>query len=253
VKIEARGSVALLQMNAGKANAMGAEWIAKLDALLDELARSSARAVVLTGYEGFFSAGLELPSLVGLSREDLAAFVERFGAVMLRLFELPRPVVAAINGHAIAGGCVCALQADERLMARGPAKIGLTEVTIGVGLPAGAIEPLRCQVPASALRPIALEGRVFSADEALALGLVHEVVASEDLLTRALARAEELGKIPPLAFAHTKAQIRRPVAEAVRAAMASGDTARWLDVWFSPEAQERLAAAVARLTQKKPR
>src|SRR5688572_29188394 len=116
MKIERRGQVALLQMNAGKANALGPAWLESMEKLMDEVLASDARAVVVTGYEGFFSAGLDLPALVGLSREDMVAFMDRFSKTMLRLFELPRPVVAAINGHAIAGGCVCALQCDARIM-----------------------------------------------------------------------------------------------------------------------------------------
>lgn len=253
MKIEQRGRVALLQMNAGKANALGPQWLAQTEALLDEILRGPARAVVITGYEGFFSAGLDLPSLVSLSRNEMTAFMDRFSATMLRVFEFQRPVVAAVNGHAIAGGCVCALQADTRIMVRGSAKIGLNEVALGVGLPAGVVETLRCQVPASSLLPVALEGKLFTSDDALKLGLVDEIVPAEDLLTRSLARAEQLAELPTLSFAHAKSQVRRPAADAVRAALAAGDSGRWVDIWLAPETQERIAAAVAKLGKKPAR
>src|SRR5258705_6278664 len=99
-----------------------------------------------------------------------------FSRTMLRLFELPLPVVAAVNGHAVAGGCVLALQADHRLMSDAPeARIGLKEVALGIRLPAVVVETLRCQVPAAALVPVALEGRLFAPSEALGVGLIHQV------------------------------------------------------------------------------
>src|SRR5262249_23939841 len=159
----------------------------------------------------------------------------------------PRPVVAAVNGHAIAGGCVLALQADQRIMARGGAEMGLSEVALGVGLPAGVVETLRCQVPASTLMPVALEAKLLASEDALKHGLADGVAAPEELLARALARAEQLAELPTPAFAHAKGQLRKPVADAVRAALKGGDSARWVDVWLSPEAQERVAAAIARL------
>src|SRR4051794_27933939 len=132
--------VALLSLSAGKANAMSAELLDILDAMFSRLEASDARAAVLTGYDRFFSAGLALPTLIDLDRPAMKRFIERFNVVMMRLFAQPRPVVAAINGHAIAGGCVLALQCDWRIMAEGDFKIGLNEVQLGIGLPSVVIE-----------------------------------------------------------------------------------------------------------------
>lgn len=248
MNLERHGELAVLAMNTGKANAISAEFIRQLDRAREDFAKSDARALVVTGYDRFFSAGLDLPSLVGLERPELGDFVRRFDAAMLRWWDLPRPVVAAINGHAIAGGCVIALQADLRLMADGPGRIGLAEVSLGIGLPASVIETLRAQVPSSSLGPIALEGRLLAPRDALALGLVHEVVAPDALQERALARARELAALPPAAFAMIKASIRRPVTERVRSTV-EHETAAWLTTWFSPEARSRVAAQVARLAK----
>jgi enoyl-CoA hydratase len=204
---------------------------------------------VVTGAGQFFSAGLDLPALVALGREELVAFMESFRAAMLRMFTLPFPVIAAVNGHAVAGGCVLALQADVRVMADGKARIGLSEVPLGLGLPAVVLETLRCQVPASSLLPIALEGRLLSAQEALQLGLVQEVVAPEELLARALAHAVRLAALPAHSVAQVKAAMRRPAVEAVRE-QGAADTAKWVDVWFSPGGQDGIRAAIARLGKK---
>jgi enoyl-CoA hydratase len=249
VNLEIHDGVALLTMNAGKANAIGSEWLDRMRRLVEEVSQREARALVLTGYETFFSAGLDLPSLVSLSRSEMETFIGRFGDLMLELFLLPLPVVAAVNGHAVAGGCVLALQADVRIMADRDARIGLNEVALGIGLPAVVVETLRCQVPAASLLPIAVEGKLLSPGEAHALGLVHEVVAGDRLVERALARARELAALPGPAFRHIKGGIRGPIAERMRSA--ARDSERWVDTWVSPEGQERVRAAVARLASRK--
>jgi enoyl-CoA hydratase len=226
---------------------MSRALLERLARLIGDLPASGAGAVVITGYDRFFSAGLDLPSLLPLDRGELGRFIELFGEVMLAVLDAPLPVVAAINGHAIAGGCVLALQADVRWMAAGGGKIGLTEVQLGIGLPAVVVETLRLRVAPAALRPIALEGRRFGPDEARAVGLVDEVVAAEELRARAVGKARELAELPAGAFRQIKAALAAPARAAIRAA--SGDTERWVASWFSPVGQERLRAAVAQLSR----
>ena len=247
--IERRGAVALVRMNAGKANAIGAAFLDRMDTLLDELEQSRPRAMVLTGHGRAFSAGLDLPSLIDLPAAQLMVFIRRFTEFMLRLFALPWPVVAAVNGHAVAGGCVLALQADQRLMAAGDGVIGLNEVRLGIGLPTVVVETLRCQVPATSLFPIAGEGGLFPAAEAHRLGLVHEVVPPETLVDRAHQRAAALAEIPPLAFAAVKRSLRAPVLATIRDAEAA-DAGAWVGTFQGPEARKLLRDVVERLTKK---
>ena len=247
--IERAGAVAVLGMNAGKANAINPRFLDVLGALLDELQSSPPAALVLTGDARSFSAGLDLPALIDFSTAELTDFIRRFSASMLRVFSLPWPVVAAVNGHAIAGGCVLALQADVRLMAAGPSRIGLNEVRLGIGLPAAVVETLRCQLPAPSLLPIAAEGGLFLPEEALRLGLVHEVVEPAQFQRRALERAGELAALPPLAFAQVKAALRRPALDSIEASAAT-DAAGWVKTFHAPAAQRLLREAVARLTKK---
>ncbi|HZX43297.1 MAG TPA: enoyl-CoA hydratase/isomerase family protein, partial [Myxococcaceae bacterium] len=196
MQIETSGEVAVLAMRAGKANAIGSAFLDRLSAQLDAVEASGVSALVLTGEGRAFSAGLDLPELTALDHAGLERFIRRFSEVMLRVFTLPVPVVAAINGHAIAGGCVLALQADVRLAAAGDYRIGLNEVQIGLGLPAVVLETLRCQLPAQSLGPVALEGRLLEPEEARALGLVEAVVPPEHLLEQARSRAAALGALP---------------------------------------------------------
>jgi enoyl-CoA hydratase len=247
MRIERHGEVALLRMQSGKVNAIGLEFLDRLSGLIDEL--SAARAAVITADGNTFSAGLDLPAVVPLDRVAMRAFMQRFNAVMLRLFELPVPLVAAINGHAIAGGCIVSLLADLRISADRDLRIGLNETQLGVGLPAVVLEALRAQVPASSLSPIALEGRLFSPREALQLGLVHEVVPEGELLARALQRAAALAALPPEGVRQAKHSLRGETARRIRELDAT-EGERWLDGWFSPGTQERLRAVVAQLKRR---
>ena len=244
MRIERHGTVALLRLESGKVNAIGPAFVAELDQLLDGLA--DANAAVITGQGSAFSAGLDLPALIDLDPPAMHRFMEGFNALMLRIFELPIPLVAAVNGHAIAGGCVLALQADLRIGADRDARIGLNEAQLGIGLPTVVLETLRSQVPASSLGPIALEGRLFSPREALQLGLLHELAPEGELLERALQRAQALAQLPPAGVRQIKAALRRPVAEAIRT-ISAAESQRWVASWADPASQSRLRAAVKKL------
>ena len=248
MRIERNGEVALIRLENGKANAIGPSFLDRLQSLLGQL--GDARAAVITGQGSAFSAGLDLPALIDLDRVGMRAFVLRFDAVMMRVFELPIPLVAAVNGHAIAGGCVLALQADVRIGADREARIGLNETQLGIGLPASVVETLRLQVPGSSLAALAVEGRLLSPREALQLGVLHELAAEAELLPRALQRASSLAAVPPAGIRMVKESLRRPAAAAARAnAVAQAD--RWLDTWFSPDSQRRLYETVAGLKSKR--
>ncbi len=239
--------IAILRLNGGKANAMSPDVLDLIERLIDRFEASEARAAVLTGYERFFSAGLALPLLVELDRPAMKRFIERFGEVMLRVFRCARPIVAAVNGHAIAGGCVLALQCDWRVMVDAPdARIGLNETQLGIGLPSSVLEPLKLAVPPASLVPIAYEGQLFGPERARELGLVHELASADELEARATARARVLAAVPSTAVAQVKLGLRRAALDTI-ARVSADETERWLDTWFSPAARERLQAAVAKL------
>lgn len=244
MRVERSGAVAVLRLENGKANSISPSFLERLQRLLGEI--GDARAAVMIGQGSAFSAGLDLPALVELDRAAMRSFILGFDEVMLRVFELPVPVVAAVNGHAVAGGCVLALQADVRIGADREARIGLNETQLGIGLPAVVLETLRAQVPGPSLSTLALEGRLVSPREALQLGILHEVVPEAELLPRAVARAAALAALPPAGVRMVKASLRRAAAAAARAAEES-EAERWLDTWFAEESRGRLREAVARL------
>jgi enoyl-CoA hydratase len=248
MQLERQGEVAVLRMQAGKGNAMSTAMMRALEAAVAEVDASDARALVITGDGPFFSAGLALTELVQLDRDGLRAFIDLFGSAMRRVLTASLPTVAAINGHAIAGGCVLALQCDVRIAAAGPSKIGLNEVQIGIGLPAAVVEPLRLRVPATSLVPIALDGALFDPARAKDLALVDEVVAPGELMARAIGRAAELARAPRTAYAQVKQSLLRPALAAIDA-HGTDEREKWLDTAFTPAAQQILRAAAARLTK----
>ena len=162
--------VAVLTMSHGRANALDIEFCDALAARFLDLRKADAKAIVLTGQGRIFSAGVDLKRLSAGG----AAYVRQFLPALHRLYEaaffFPKPVVAAVNGHAIAGGCVLACCADRRIMARQDARIGVTEILVGVPFPALAFEIVRFAVPPRYLPEFTLFGATYAGDEALRRG-----------------------------------------------------------------------------------
>ena len=244
--LERIGDVAILRINGGRANAIDDALLAGVTKLRTEAEESGARAIVLTGYERFFSAGLDLPALIELDRSGMERFMRVFADTMLGVFTCPLPVVAAINGHAIAGGCVLALQADRRIMADGPYRIGLNEVQLGIGLPADVIETARAQLSSANLARVLLEGALSLPAEALALGLVDAVVPADSLEARSLALATALARVSGPGFRQIKGALRRPTVEVARSRQ-DAEINGWLDSWFAPAIREKLILAASKL------
>lgn len=242
MRLEQADELAILHMEAGRANAIDHDFLDGLERLMDELAASGARAGVLTGYGRYFSAGLALPELIALERDEMREFMTRFSDVMERVFAHPGPLVAAINGWAIAGGCVLALQCDFRVMSGGPTLIGLNEAVLGVGLPPVAVESLRSVVSPAERLVVAQRGAKMAPKQAQVIGLVDDVVLDDQVLARAMHHARLLGAIPAEASAQIKEALRQPALERMRDDRAA-KIERWLDTWFSPETRRLLQEA----------
>jgi enoyl-CoA hydratase len=166
------------------------------------------RALVLTGAGRAFSAGVDLRSVVAGGAEYPRRLLPALTDMFRTAFTLRVPLVAAVNGHAVAGGCVLAACADVVLMGEG--RIGLPEVRVGVPFPRAAVEVVRHAMGDLGARRLMLGGETVAAAEAVALGLVDRAVPAADLWAAALAAAVELAdRIPADTFAHTKAQLRR--------------------------------------------
>ena len=231
---ETRGEIEILRLAHGKVSAIDVELLQGLTAQLDDVERSPAKALVLTGRGSVFSAGVDLYRVVDGGRAYLQAFLPALSSSIARLFAFPRPVVAAINGHAIAGGAVLAFACDHRLLAAGPGRFGVPELLVGVPFPALPLELLRSVVPAPLLHAVVYQGRTYLPDEAERAGLVDETVPAETLLDRALEVAGRLAALQPEAFRLTKLALHRPVLDACDR-LGPAHEAAVLAAWSAPE------------------
>ncbi|HXO19256.1 MAG TPA: enoyl-CoA hydratase/isomerase family protein [Thermoanaerobaculia bacterium] len=243
--IERHDAVAILRMEHGKANAMDLELARGLVAKLAEIAASGARALVLTGAGTIFSAGVDLYRVIDGGREYLDEFVPALVRAIRELFTFPLPAVAAVNGHAIAGGAILAFACDYRVLAAGPGRMGVPELLVGVPFPGLALEVVRSVVPSHHLQEVVYTGRTYGVEEARSRGMAEEAVAPEALLDRALEVAGQLAAIPPEAFQLTKRQLRRPALE-----HAAGADPGVLEAWSSPETREKIRQYLARTIGK---
>ncbi len=233
VDMEAVGPIARLTLGRGKVNALNPAVVAELrERLRFASSESSVRAVVLTGSGKFFSFGFDIPEFLSYSREEFTRYLRDFTDLCTELFVFPKPLVGAINGHAIAGGCMLALGCDVRVMTQGPARISLNEIGFGSSVFAGSVAMLKFAVGAARASEMLYSGAMYSAAEASALGLIHEVVDEAGLSTRAEEIARTLAGKDSRAFASIKRLLRRPVAEEItRREMAS--IVEFVDIWYS--------------------
>lgn len=236
--------VAVLRMNHGPVNALDLEI---LSAVPDALAAvADARAVVLTGTGRCLSAGVDLKRIVAGGPAYVAEFLPALSTAALALFDHPRPTVAAVNGHALAGGCVLAAACDLRLMSGGT--IGLTELVAGVPFPTVPLEIMRHAV-GPRTDELILTGATMDAAAARAIGLVHEVVEPGDLVPAAVGRAQRLALSPAGVYALSKEQLHRPARQRIDARRGLDDP-RVLELWSAPATHSLLRAYLAEISSR---
>jgi enoyl-CoA hydratase len=209
IEREMHGDVAVLRLAHGKASALDLELLVALDTALRAEEQSSAKALVLTGSGAIFCAGVDLKRIVHGRRAYIEAFLPALDRVFARLFFLEKPAVAALNGHAIAGGAVLAFACDYRILARGKGTIGTPELKVGVPFPFLAQEIIRAALGERLAAELIVNGHNHSGEESLSKGIVHELVAPESLIPRALETAARLALIPSESFRLTKRWLRR--------------------------------------------
>jgi enoyl-CoA hydratase len=244
--IERVDDVSVVTMTSGKVNAIDDEFFTDLQAAVADLQSAHPLPVVLTGTDDCFSAGLNILELYHFDRTTLAAFMDRFSETILAWFSFPRPTIAAVNGHAIAGGCVLALSCDLRIVSDTDAQIGLNEVQVGIPLPGVAFEIIRHALPPERIREVMLTGALYTPEEARTRGLVDEVVEPEALLVRAIAVARTIAPDSLEAYATIKAHLLGPSLARIAESRARIDR-EFLDVWFSDAARRQMSAMRRRL------
>jgi len=230
-------------------NALDPALTAALRKAVAEAPAEGARAIVLSGSPGLYSAGLDVPALLRLDRAGIIAFWKDFFGLLATLGRSPIPVVAAITGHSPAGGAVLALFCDYRIMARGAYRIGLNEVQVGLAVPEVIQIALRRLVGAHRAERLMVAGAMIEAEEALRVGFVDELADASDVVAVAMDWCRRHLALPPEAMATTRRMARADLHQIL------GDAERFpandfADAWFGDETQATLKALVARLKAK---
>lgn len=238
-----------IQLARPPVNALNLDLLRALRAAVNDSVRDGTRGIVLSGAQGLFSAGVDVPALLGRDRAGVREYWREFFALCATLARAPIPLVAAITGHSPAGGAVLALFCDYRVMAEGPYRIGLNEVQVGLIVPEAIQLALRRVVGTYRAERLLVSGSMIDSAQALACGFVDELTGVDHVITRALHWLGELLALPSHAMLATRTLARADLAIAYADpdALPLDD---FVEAFFHPQTQAVLQQLVARLKSK---
>jgi enoyl-CoA hydratase/carnithine racemase len=245
VKQIEHGDVRELRMNRPPVNAFTGEFLGQLRAAIERATQEEMKGIVLSGLSGRFSAGFDLPFLLSLDRTEIAKTWQELYGLIRTIAASPIPIVAAMTGHAIAGGTVIAMFCDQRVMAAGDYKIGLNEVQVGIHLPPIVLGCLKRLVGSRVAEYLAVMGPLLSPEKALEFGLVDELHEPDSVVNRAVEWCQRVVALPEAAMStrhDARADLVAPFDNALQPEQDSFTTS-----WFSPSTQKHVRAAVERL------
>lgn len=233
-------NIATIVLNRPKVNALNEAVVEELRECFQRVADdSNVRAVILTGEGSFFSFGLDVPEFLSYSKDSFIKFLTKFTDLYSYIFTFPKPVVAALNGHTIAGGCMIAIGCDYRLMVSGKGRISLNELTFGSTVFAGSVEMLKFLIGGRNAESVLYTGAMYSAEEAKELGLIHEVVSKENLRDSAQRVAGDFAKKDNRAFQSVKMLLRRQAWEEMKR-REKDSIIEFADIWYSENTWKNL-------------
>lgn len=240
VSIKTDNGIAVVTMNKGKVNPINADALADMQDCFGKLGSDgSVRAVILTGSDKFFSFGFDVPELLTYSRDVFKTFLIGFNRLLTDLFVFPKPLIGAINGHAVAGGCMLALTTDYRVMVQEKARMSLNEINIGASVFAGPVEMLRFCVGSRKAELVLTSGQMYEPKEASDMGLVDKLSAPDRVMAEALEIATTYSEKNAGAFRSIKYLLRKPIVDSyLNREEASID--EFIDIWLSEESQTQL-------------
>ncbi len=247
IRTTLREGIADIAMDRPPANALNPELLQAIGNAHAEACGAGASVIVLAGRPGMFSGGVDVPELLPQPMGAVRQFWESFFRLNRALAASPVPVVAAVGGHAPAGGTVLALHCDYRIGASGPFRMGLNEVAVGLPVPESILGALAQAVGQRHAQRLATTAELLSMDEALRTGLLDELVEPERLMERAREWAAKVAALPPIAMNRTRMTARASLVASLDPAR---DAARTAELWFSAETRAAMKALVERLARK---
>ena len=244
-----RDGIRILRLAHGKVSAIDIELGESFMREMHDAATAPISAVIVTGTGSSFSAGVDLFRVVEDGPEYGRRFLPVLDGLLRAALTVPKPMIAAVNGHAIAGGCILAACCDHRIMVEGTGRIGIPELAVGVPFPALPLQIMGARLTDAALRDLIFTGRTVQVDEAKALGLIDEKCPAGMLLDRAIEVAQRLAAITAGAFALTKEAFYTPILERTKAL--ADYNAKVSDAWMHQHTYDTIRAYLDRTIPKR--
>jgi len=246
IKLENSDGVTILYLDNPPVNAINLDVLDDLEDFVTNLeGLQDSHAVVITGTGRCLSAGLDLKSVPHYSPSRQRQLIEGINRVVTRFYTLPIPTVAAVNGHAIAGGFIIVLTCDYRIGTTLSCEIGLTESKVGISFPVATLEVVKAELSPEVVRRTILPGRTVGPQEALASGVLDELQAPDALLDRAKEVALDFARLPREGYSRIKAQLRAETVNRIERTIQEGDPL--LRSWMTEESR---TASTERLSEK---
>lgn len=249
IEVIEHGRVRELRLARPPANALSPELLEQLCSMISQAPADGARALVLSGAQGLFTGGLDVPLLLTLDHDGMVRTLEFFFGTMEAVAVSEIPVAAAITGHSPAGGAVLSLFCDYRVMAEGPFVIGLNEVRVGIPMPTMVADALSRVVGPRQAERLCQTGALLGPEEALAIGLVDRLVALDDVVSSAVEWCRELTELPSHALGITRRTVRRDLVEIIQRSK-TADIDEFAREWFRPEVQGPLLELAEQLRKR---
>lgn len=232
--------IVTVTLSKGKVNAINESVVDEMTGCLKELAGDAGiRAVILTGTGKFFTFGFDIPEFLSYPKEAFIRYLTKFTDLYAYLFLYPKPVIAALNGHTIAGGCMLAIACDYRIMVTGKARIALNEINFGSSLFAGSVDILKLLLGQREAEKAAYTGAMYSAEEAYRIGLIDQIASEADLEAEAKKIAGQYAEKDGVAFRSIKKLLRGSTADLILK-RERGSILEFVDIWYSESTWKNL-------------
>lgn len=240
-----KNGVAVFKLDNGVTNAINLKLVSILVSSLRKAEKNpEINGIILTSANTkFFSIGFDIPNLFKLPKEEFQQFYSSFNDLCLELYNYPKPTLAAINGHAIAGGCILSLCCDYRYITKGRKLMGLNEIKLGVPIPYPAFCILKSLVGSTQTREITFLGEFYSPDSLKQIGLIDRICSEADLLNNSLEKLDMLNKNPLSAFNIIKQESHRDVHEKIVKYLKTHNDL-FVERWYHPETRKLLKEAI---------